>query len=465
MLVWLWPLWGLSGAWASQSPSKPSYPIPPEEQTPVLNYCYQGRVPETRLVVVDKSRQRIMVFRYLGGLMLEYEYPCATGTNFGPKTREGDERTPVGIYFTTHRHTDRKITIFGDRAIHLNYPNPVDQVKGLKGNGIYIHGTKGRLKPRSTNGCVAMRNQDLAVLAKLIREHVTPVVVVERLRLADIRARNRACDLLQGLEKRPLAWAPARLSPSLAVAGVGRRYQKLLDGITARLAGFAGGPHRRFRVRTDGYILLGLGDQWVLVADQVMTGPGRRRARVIRRFYLQGDPLAPGALVRGDWVVPDLTTAKRLAAWAPPVAVAAAGTTPAKPKPTAAAPPSPEKQVVAVVRAWLKAWQSKNLRRYMAFYAPDFRSGRFDRRAWRRHKAYLNRVYKVIRVRVKDLKVEVSGNRARVSFIQYYRSDWHRDVGRKELVLVKRKGRWRIVSETWRELPRRAGGRRQPSRS
>ncbi len=444
--------------WASQSPTASPHPIPSEEESPVLYYCYQGRLPETRLVVVDKSRQRIMVFRYLGNLMLEYEYPCATGTNAGPKSREGDERTPVGIYFTTHRHTDRKITIFGDRAIHLNYPNPVDQVKGLKGNGIYIHGTKGKLRPRSTNGCVAMRNQDLAVLAGLIREHVTPVVVVERLRLADIRTRNRACDILRELEKRPLAWAPARLAPSLVVAGVGRRYRKLLAGITARLAGFAGGPHHRFRVRTDGYILLGMGDQWVLVADQVMTGPRRRRVRVIRRFYLQGDPLAKEALVRGDWVAPDLAAAKRLAVWAPPVvaATAARGAKPTHP----AAVSSPQRQVVAVVHAWLKAWQSKNLRRYMAFYAPEFRSGGFDRRAWRRHKAYLNRVYKIIRVRIEDLKVQVSGRRARVSFVQFYRSDWHRDVGRKELVLVKRRGRWRIVSETWHELPRQARGTR-----
>ncbi len=425
-----------------------------EPPADVLNYCYQGKLSETRLVVVNKSLQRIMVFRYMGELMLEYEFPAATGTNPGPKTKEGDERTPVGIYFTTHRYQDRKITIFGDRAIHLNYPNPVDVVQGRKGNGIYIHGTNQDLRKRSSNGCIALRNQDLAVIEPLITEQVTPVVVVERLKLASLAERDKACDQLRKLEQAVSA-GPARLRPHLALAGNGRRdHRKLLARLAPKLAALDAAKESPVRIENKGFILLGLGDQWVLVADQVIKGPKRRAVNVTRRFYLSG-PEAPAAkLVRGDWVVPDLASAKTLASWAPaPV--------PPRPAAVAKAPPTTAAdQVQRTIKQWLAAWQAKNLRRYMSFYAPGFTGDGKNRAQWRRRKAYLNKVYKKIRVRAENLKITVRGGRAVVSFIQHYRSDWHRDVGKKTMVWVLRKGRWQIVSENWNSLPGRAGGAR-----
>ena len=81
---------------------------PAVSSEPVLNYCYQGQVKDSRIIVVDKYRQRLMVLRYIGELIVEYEFACATGSNPGAKMFEGDERTPVGIYFTTHRYKDKQ---------------------------------------------------------------------------------------------------------------------------------------------------------------------------------------------------------------------------------------------------------------------------------------------------------------------------------------------------------------------
>ena len=53
----------------------------------------QSAVLGLRLLVVDKSRQRLVVLRYLGEMMIEYEYPCATGMQPGNKETAGDERT------------------------------------------------------------------------------------------------------------------------------------------------------------------------------------------------------------------------------------------------------------------------------------------------------------------------------------------------------------------------------------
>ena len=173
----------------------------PDNAEPVLNYCYQGKIKDSRIIVVDKFRQRLMVLRYFGEMTVEYEFACATGSNPGAKFLEGDERTPVGIYFTTHRFKDNKVTIFGDRAIHLNYPSPFDLDENRKGNGIFFHGTNQELKPTSSNGCVVLRNPDMARLADLIKDQRTPVVVVERFRLAEPEERKYACSVLFNLKK------------------------------------------------------------------------------------------------------------------------------------------------------------------------------------------------------------------------------------------------------------------------
>lgn len=411
-----------------------------------FNFCYQGNIPETRVLVVDLARQRLMVLNYLGEMTLEYEYPCATGANPGGKENEGDERTPVGIYFTTHRFKDRKITIFGDRAIHLNYPNPMDRAAGRKGNGIFIHGTNQPFKPRSTNGCIVVRNEDLAVVSKLIKEQLTPVVVVEHFELPNAEQRNLACNYLLKLESFPSGHKSPDIDPVLALRGTDN-HQKFLTTLAPRLHGLLAGHGARVAVHNRGLMLLGLGDQWVLVADQDITGPHRHTVRVTRRFYLDGQEAAGAKLVRGEWVLPDLASADRLAAWAPRSAP--------KPAHTAgqARAAGPERQVHAMLHSWLQSWRRKELNLYISHYARGFHSGGMDRRAWRRQKAYLNRVYKKINVKVKDLKISVNGSRAQVSFKQFYRSDWHRDVGIKKLELVKERGKWRILSETWEKLP------------
>lgn len=451
------PLWGL--AMAILLCAALFFPASALAETPpptILNYCYQGKVSETRLVVVNKSLQRIMVFRYMGKLMLEYEFPVATGTNPGAKSKSGDERTPVGIYFTTHRYQDRKITIFGDRAIHLNYPNPVDQVEGKQGNGIYIHGTNQDLRKRSSNGCVTMRNQDLALIEPMIIEQLTPVVVVESLELAPLAQRDQACDQLRKLEG-ALSKGPAKFQPALALAGNGHNHKKLLTSLAGKLAAWDQAKKPPAKAQNNGLILLGLGQQWVLVADQVLKGPKRRSISVTRRFYLTGPEAQAAQLLRGDWVVPDLASAKTLASWAP-AAKAPKPVKPVKPPAPEVAKTSPEDQLQRTIKQWMAAWQSKKLKRYMSYYAPNFRGDGKNRRQWYKRKAYLNKVYKKIRVRAEKMQITVKGNQAQVSFIQHYRSDWHKDVGKKTMVWELNKGRWRIVKEDWNRLPGRASG-------
>ena len=135
------------------------------------------------LILIEKNLQRLRVLEHDGELKVVAEYFSATGENFGIKEISGDAKTPEGIYFITKIFIDKKVTIFGDKAFHLDYPNFYDLEAGRNGNGIYIHGTNKELKPNSTNGCITMINSDLDDLEKYLHQAVTPVVIVPELKL------------------------------------------------------------------------------------------------------------------------------------------------------------------------------------------------------------------------------------------------------------------------------------------
>ena len=82
----------------------------------------------------------------------------------GPKMREGDKRTPEGIYWVDWRKKSDKFNL----AMHINYPNVSDAATARRegvnpGSMIMIHGTPDSSPmgvPRS-HGCIRMRNADI----------------------------------------------------------------------------------------------------------------------------------------------------------------------------------------------------------------------------------------------------------------------------------------------------------------
>ncbi len=133
------------------------------------------------IILVEKDFQRLRVLRYDGRLQVLTEYTAATGENFGPKIVEGDKKTPEGIYFITKKYIDKKLTVFGTKAFHLNYPNIFDRLEKRAGHGIFIHGTNKKLRYDSTNGCISLNNNDLSQLARFLKVGTIPVIIVPSL--------------------------------------------------------------------------------------------------------------------------------------------------------------------------------------------------------------------------------------------------------------------------------------------
>ena len=135
----------------------------------------------------------------------------------------------------------------------------------------------------------------------------------------------------------------------------------------------------------------------------------------------------------------------------PPVTVATAVPTPepkpAPEKPAAAKPAGAE--LIEAVQAWAKAWSSKDVDAYLAFYANDFKTPNGEPRDdWAKGRRQRISGPKSIAVTIDTPKVSVAGDgQASVTFRQGYRSDVIKSTSTKTLVMVKSDGRWLIQQE------------------
>lgn len=136
------------------------------------------------------------------------------------------------------------------------------------------------------------------------------------------------------------------------------------------------------------------------------------------------------------------------AARAPAPAPAAAAPAPA-PAPAAAAAPASTKDVEAAVQAWASAWASKDMASYLGAYGKDFDPpGNLSRKAWEDERRARIVGKSKINVKVSDLDVKITGNKAVARFRQAYSADSLNVNSRKTLELVRSGDRWAIVRES-----------------
>jgi murein L,D-transpeptidase YafK len=183
----------LGGAFACAAPKvaeqgRPTVEAP--QATPVVTTDVLAETDVT--VVVTKHTRRLELYRR--GTLVQ-GFPIVLGARpMGAKRFEGDMRTPEGVYRVAAKRLHGRWRYF----IAIDYPTADDRsaydadvnaglipriggkVPGLGGN-LGIHGND---RPRDqasgkdwTRGCVAMRNEDVAVLYDVV-DVGTPVIVL-----------------------------------------------------------------------------------------------------------------------------------------------------------------------------------------------------------------------------------------------------------------------------------------------
>lgn len=170
------------------------------------------------LVVVDASTSRLYWFanKSLADGQTQLELLSSTyasvGQNGVGKNKEGDGKTPLGVYFTQRNLPGSTLPdLFGAGAITLNYPNAIDLWRSRTGTGIWLHGTpraQYTRAPLATDGCVVVANPKMERFLQLADSRMTPVIITEHMQWVDAQAPLSA--LQSSLQETLGNWLQAR---------------------------------------------------------------------------------------------------------------------------------------------------------------------------------------------------------------------------------------------------------------
>ncbi len=167
-----------------------------QQQRPVdrvPRYLLQLNQEQKYAFVIDTAKSTLYVFENRSGTPRYIaDYYISSGKNGIDKLKEGDKKTPVGVYHVTSRMPSEKLTDFyGAGAFPINYPNEWDKRRGRNGFGIWLHGTPSDTysrPPRSSDGCVVLTNQDLETIAQNVQIGLTPVIISTAVEWVDPQA-------------------------------------------------------------------------------------------------------------------------------------------------------------------------------------------------------------------------------------------------------------------------------------
>jgi murein L,D-transpeptidase YafK len=132
-------------------------------------------------VLVYKSERLLMLLR--AGEVIAH-FPISLGRHpVGPKTREGDARTPEGRYYIDWRNPDSRFY----RSLHISYPNPNDLARAHSngkpaGGDVMIHGmpndpAMARISWDDwTDGCIAVANDAMDAIWSAVDDGTVIVI-------------------------------------------------------------------------------------------------------------------------------------------------------------------------------------------------------------------------------------------------------------------------------------------------
>jgi murein L,D-transpeptidase YafK len=398
-----------------------------EKEHVVPSFILEWQGEPDYAVLVDKSQQKVMVYRSNDLTAPVRVFPCSTGENGGPKTRKNDRKTPEGIYFFIDYFLEKQLApIYGAMALPISYPNLVDKREGRDGYGIWFHGTNKPLKSNDTNGCIALENEDIIELASFIKLFETPVVISSQTETA-------APDKIQE-EKHVLTEVIENWRDSWQ----NKEIEKYMSFYHKRFTSGGKNWHQwreyKSRLATKySYINVEIDNLRLLTGNGVVMATFKQTYRA-SSLYSKGTKMLYLNKNSDQWkIIGETFESDEVRSL------------------------SPEKQaeyalqeIEDFISSWKEAWEKEDLDKYILCYHKDFQSRDMDLTAWERHRKRLNDKYVSLKIEIEDLKIDlVSDNDARASFVQDYKADSYEDIGNKEILLIRKGNQWKIKKEEW----------------
>ena len=454
--VLFWPFFFAQGAVCDEKDPSQTPPV----QAPA-SLLYIGDPVPSYTLLVDKSEQRLYLYlQEPDGPKLIKTFVCATGENSGGKKRRGDKRTPEGVYFFTKVIESKKLSsMYGIRAFAMDYPNFLDRMDYLRGDGIWLHGTDKPLTPYSTNGCIVLDNRDVAELSQYIRLRQTPIIIEEKIVYTLFQEltqeRDRFLEILMewkgSWEKKELDRYMSFYSPNFRSKGMDwRGWRAYKDRLNQE--------YSSIQITIDPPIILKHNQNVMAVFFQSYQSD---------RFLNEGTKRLYFTLEEGEWkIIGEEWSAQRGGGVPPAISesILAAFLAPkaSPPKPATASSLPEEKpdrdlaqkslEIQAFLATWKQSWETKDLDPFMDCYSKAFRAQGKGWDQWREHKNKLNALYRKIQVSLEDVKIQEKDGQILVSFHQSYRSDGLWSTGQKSLILNQEGNSWKIIRESFRRF-------------
>lgn len=158
-------------------------------------------------VLIDAATSRLYVFENDNGKPKRVkDHYVVVGKLGVDKKVEGDQRTPLGVYFVTSHLSRPQLDktygeladLYGVGAWPISYPNELDRSQRRTGHGIWLHGSPAATyarAPQASNGCVVLTDEEMLKVSTYLQPGNTPVIVapnVEWLSEADWIKRQSA---------------------------------------------------------------------------------------------------------------------------------------------------------------------------------------------------------------------------------------------------------------------------------
>jgi murein L,D-transpeptidase YafK len=125
-------------------------------------------VPKADRVLVFKHEHILRLLRD-GRIAKEYKVALG-GSPVGPKTQQGDRKTPEGIYVLDSRNAKSQFY----KSLHISYPTPAQRTAARKrgvapGGEVFVHGLPARYRSVGaahrlydwTDGCIAVTDEEM----------------------------------------------------------------------------------------------------------------------------------------------------------------------------------------------------------------------------------------------------------------------------------------------------------------
>ena len=259
---------------------------------------YLLQLPEKQklALVLDSTKSTLFVFENTGRTpRYVADYYVTIGKNGLEKFREGDKKTPVGVYHVVSRLPKDKLTDFyGSGAYPISYPNEWDQMRGRNGHGIWLHGTPRDTysrAPRASDGCIVLTNQDLETLAARLQIGSTPIVIADSIDWAKPEeVESLRSDLASSIENWRRDWESRDSEAYL------RHYAKTFASNGQNLAQWSAQKHQVnagktwIKVRVSNISILlypGKGDMAVTTFEQDYTSSNLANQMMKRQYWIR----------------------------------------------------------------------------------------------------------------------------------------------------------------------------------